>query len=402
MKKILLFAFILLLLGCDNTPKATNISSTDSVANELITIDYSNLLIDSGSELLLSEIADSISYIPLASDVLLKEVKYVTPSDTKEILVQSNNTLYKYDNSGKYIGRVFSTGRGPNEAIAVLQPMVNRKKREVMVSDYASNSYKIFGIDDGKLIRQLPITTDDWKSTVRISDYSGDMISYIQINRSFESTPESCNPYNKHLLEVKNIATDNMVYQHPNPDSSFRYKITDRMMTQKNNELLVGDVSGKRWFNIVDMDTIYTTTDFKDVVPVFVLKQPKASLDFRSSTMGYYGALDKSKIEYSRIENIVLTDRFVIVYRESFADGMTVYYDVKSSKIAGFARKIKNDIDGVSDLDLRQMLMRGSVNDNKIYFALDATKIMDNNKGDRFKGLNEYSNPIVMVIHLKK
>lgn len=62
----------------------------------------------------------------------------------------------------------------------------------------------------------------------------------------------------------------------------------------------------------------------------------------------------------------------------------SICYDIKSRITVGFNTIIKNDIDGVSDLDLRSLLNLGSVYDNKIYFAIDALKIVDNGKASKF------------------
>lgn len=363
-------------------------------------IDYTKHKFESGSQIKLSEIAESINYIRVADNVLLGDLmfSYTMPVNDKYFIIFSNGLVHRYDNSGKYINRVYSSGRGPKEAIVSTKPILNRTKGNVTVL-CNTGEYKVFRLD-GQLVETYSAKRNSSVDIFPIG-YLDNYEIITTTNNSPRTTPQSCNPYNKYLLEVKDIQTKKEVYRYPNPYSDFRYKVVSNRFGVDFYHAFCGKVLNKYWFNFKNMDTIYTTSNFTTITPAFVLKSMEPRYDFKSWFMGNNGAMDKGKLGHSSIENISLSDRFVFTLFGT-SQYLSGYYDTKTRTAKLFEKIIKNDIDGVADVSMIKLMRHGEIYNNKIYVLIDALDIIDSGKGSKFPGLTESSNPILMVINLKK
>lgn len=365
-------------------------------------IDFSKLEIEKGSQIKLSDIAESVSYIRLSNAPLIGDVWFsnIYPVDENQFFIFSNGLMHRYDGLGKYMGKLYNSGRGPNEAIVHIAPVLNQAKGQVLVIDYASNSYKVFSTD-GKFIEKRVYTSNNGLTNLHTIGYVDNYEFTHTSNDSPRITPESCNPYNPILLEVKDMKTDKIVFRYPNPYANFRYKVISRNFGIDSYPAFCGKIPGKYWFNFRNIDTIYTTSNFSNITPAFVIKPKEPRRTFKDVFMGNNGASDKSKIDHSYIENITLSDRFVFILFG--VNGYhSAYYDARSGKTTLFEMIIKNDIDQVMDINMIMLMRQGAVYNNKAYVLIDAMAIVDNGKASKFPGLTENSNPVLMVINLKK
>lgn len=406
MKMLFLTLICTTLFGCGSSPN-TNQSATinaDTVAtinaDAMVTIDLRNLKFTKNSVLNLSEIADSVTFVKLSQTVLLSDVRSISIMDeTNEILVFSDNLLYRYDKSGNYIGKVFNSGRGPNEAICYMPPIVNSQQKFVTIDDNISNYYKTIDFTGNIISRQ-----DKWTNGVRktVVGYSDNLEVSYKKNDSYLSSPNSCNIYGDYLVEVNDISTKKNIYNLPNPDKDFRYqsKNTLSSVTLSENFLYFNKTTNYCYFSIANADTIYRTTNFMDVEAKFSIKLSEPRHTVKSYMMQYNGAHDKSRSGYLISGRRLFSDRYFFFNFYKTPDIATICYDNALNTTIEFD-KIKDDVGG-SGIEIPVRVHQLFSYNNKLYHPIDALTILDSGNASKFKGLTEDSNPMIMVIHLKK
>lgn len=395
--------FCLAIFSCKsslNDIAKVNLTVSDSLAqNEPIVVDYSKLPLKKGSYLNLSNIAESISYTTLSNDVLLGDTKtmstYVVNEDV--MIIYYGMMAYKFNiNTGAYLGAVYSKGRASNESVAPERPTIDRANNVLISSDMGTQTFKKFNINKkGDLLDR---SAKDYGKKF----YIGYLDNYEVTHSTFRKNGNR-NPYGENLLDVRDTKSGELVYSYPNPYHGFEFKPTGgNSSIELSAKVFIGKLSDNSyWFNFKNIDTLYTTTDFRRVKPYIVIKPTEPRLSFTDIIKQDNGAFDKYKITHSRIGQLALSDRFLFVgaYSTSYYH---VVYDIKKKTTKLFDRTVRNDIDSVADIDLCYALNFDQIIDNKLYILIDALKIFDNNKQDKFPGLKEDSNPVLMIVTLKK
>lgn len=375
-----------------------NILAQNSSQSQIQSIDLSQIN-QSERKLKLSDIAQSISYIQLSRNIPLAEINYIKPIDNGQFLIYSNGMVYRFDATGKCINSLFKSGRGPIDVVCHTIPAVNLSNRFVSIWDNASAYYKLYNFEGDFLS----------KKDKKINDMRYDIVGYhnnLEIawlkKDNWLSTPEKCNPFGEHLFTVTDLSSKKIIYQFKNPDANNSFKITGDRFVLLNSFLFLSNANNKLWFNIRDRYEIYSTSDFKDIKQEYTIVPKKLHDDFTSTTMKCFsGNSDKSTRNNFRIEDVMITDRYVLIQFWENLKLAIAYYDKKTGKTDGFST-IENDIDNIANFDIYQLSSTNSHSDNKLYVAIDATKIIDAGHASKFKGLNEDSNPVIMVVHLKK
>lgn len=396
-----IFYFLLLstiLFGCDTIVKSTQSMAVDD--DSLVNINLRNLEFAKNRVLNLSEIADSVTFIRLSQNVLLSEVQSISIIDeSNEILLLSNSLVFRFDKNGQYINKIFSSGRGPNEAVCFTPPIINSQQKLVTVDDNVSFYYKTFSLT-GSLISKQVKTNDEFER--RIVGYSDEFeISYTK-NFSNFLTPDSCNVYGDYLVEVNDIVNKKTVYNLINPDKDFRYQATDKLTAISLIEdfLYFDKVTHYCYFSISNTDTIYQTTNFTDVKAKYYIQLDEPRYDMKSYMMQQNGAYDKSRSGYLKSGPRKFTDRYFFLQFYKKPDKTSVCYDTSTGSVVEFDT-IKDDIGG-SEIEIPILIDQLFQHKNKLYYSIDALTILDNGKVGKFPELTENSNPVIMVVHLKK
>lgn len=395
--KLFTLLFVALLLSCASTP---NNKKKPINPDPVVTIEFPKLKFDDTAVLKLSDIADSISYISLSNDILLSEIGYIKQAKNNNFIILSNNMVYQYDQSGKYINRLFNSGRGPQDAICLTKPIINSERKYITVDDNFSQFYKKYSFYGNYISKEQKTENEIHKNIVGYIDAFE--ISYNKDNLYMTSS-DSCNIYGDYLMYVKNTDTNSDVYKMVNPYKDFRLtpKAKGGAVSIEERFMFVQDTKNGILFNIADIDTIYQTTDFKNVRAKYILKYNNPKRDFLATMMRTVGHSDKTKGDYISFAKAVLGDRYFLF---SFFKGLSstiVCYDTSTGSLHEFSI-IKNDIDELADIDMWMGIIQCSQNEDKLYIPIDAVTITDNGKADNFQGLTENSNPVIMVIHLKR
>lgn len=375
-----------------------NILAQNSFPSQVKTIDLSQIN-QAERKLKLSDIAQSISYIQLSRNIPLAEINYIKPIDNGEFLIYCNSMVYRFDANGKYINSLFKSGRGPIDAVCYAEPAVDLSNRFVSINDNASSYYKMYNFE-GKFLSKKEKKLNDMKYNI-VGYHNSLEIAWLQ-KANWLSTPEKCNPFGEYFFTVTDLSSKKIVYQFKNPDANNYFKITGERFMMIPSYLFLSTANNKLWFNIRDKYEVYSTSDFKDVKQEYQIIPKKPNDDFMAMTRkSFSGDTGKSTRANFRIEDVMVTDRYVIIKFWEKLKLAIAYYDKKTGKTDGYSA-IENDIDKIATFDIYKLSSTNSHSDNKLYVAIDALKIVDAGHASKFKGLNEDSNPVIMVVHLKK
>jgi len=102
----------------------------------------------------LSTIGKEIKYIPLETrpECLLQNIMNVEFSDEYIFVNDDNNQLLQFDLTGKFIRKIGTQGRGPEEYLYMFDFCLNKATREIYILSYPSRM--VFGFD-GKFKKSL-------------------------------------------------------------------------------------------------------------------------------------------------------------------------------------------------------------------------------------------------------
>lgn len=117
--------------------------------------------IETDISLNLSEIVDSIKYIPLETNdsVLIGNNAYVAYGDTDEIFIRSNKLIYRFDTNGNFKNHIGRIGNGPGEFNLIHNISVNHNRKELYL--YVGNNNIIIYDFDGTFIKHIKLKTDN-------------------------------------------------------------------------------------------------------------------------------------------------------------------------------------------------------------------------------------------------
>ena len=111
MKYLCILLFIL--IGC--TPAQKQVMQNDAEIQHPYIIDMSELEISETPQML-SDFADSISYIRLSEEPLLPEIAltfHLYVDKNENIYIKEGSLVYKYNPKGEFIKSLFNVGQGP-------------------------------------------------------------------------------------------------------------------------------------------------------------------------------------------------------------------------------------------------------------------------------------------------
>lgn len=106
----------------------------------------------------LSDIADSLSYIKLATDTsnLIGVIDKIIPLKDRILIVDKDitQTIYIFDKSGKFIRKINKKGRGPGEYLSLNDVAVDVSNKRLIVHDDMAQKISIFTYE-GEFIEKI-------------------------------------------------------------------------------------------------------------------------------------------------------------------------------------------------------------------------------------------------------
>lgn len=150
---LFLLITFLLLAGCSTSPQKENGSYLEIKANQT----------PHEKEIILQEIAEEISYIPLETNdtMLLRGVFLSICNEGIAVMHQVDGQVFLFDGKGKAKGSISRKGGGPEEYVGMQQAVVDWKRNELFVLDYKPH-IKVYDLNGNyKRTLSMPIKVRD-------------------------------------------------------------------------------------------------------------------------------------------------------------------------------------------------------------------------------------------------
>lgn len=198
MKNILLLVLAMLFFQC-NSNKTNKQTSADE-QDKFFVIPYEDALRNKKT-IKLSEVAEDIKYIPLQTDsncLLARKPEYHFTE--QYIFVENRDHVLVFDYTGKFIRKIGTPGKGPNEIDLIRMAVVNEKDKIITVQTNWSRKTLYFSFD-GTFIESVSVP--DVLYMYSLGKYR--FVAYSNGSQGFEDyTLRLTNRNNDTLSTVKN------------------------------------------------------------------------------------------------------------------------------------------------------------------------------------------------------
>ena len=333
----------------------------------------------------ISEIFDSISYIPLKdseSHSLMSEVSKLEKVDSLFFILDKNvQKLYIYNDSGSFLKTVGRIGQGPGEYVTISDFSVDYKKKEILILDRSGRKiikYDILGnyIDSYKIdIMATKICSLGDKCAV----YTGGNDYYT--NRKKELG------YNLFFYNPDFMLQEKHFYHNPDYDNMVRDRVFDY---NHSDSTLV--------YHHSICDTVYF---FKEHGV-----NHKLVVDFGDSTLPIE-AINKGNIreyinssKYASILSVTYSSQYMFVNYSQKRRVHTILFDKAKGTMLNIDF-LRNDLDDTMFAIPYPLKIVG----NQAYYSKEASKLLFEHKKDSLilgdDVIKEDNNPVLVVGHLK-
>jgi hypothetical protein len=386
----------LLLIGCRNS----NVKKTD----QLLTFDLREL--PKITQVKLSDLGfTDIEYIPLETN----EQSIITGSDDlitgnklipgeRNFIIHRFSTILEFKNDGKFITRIGTKGRGPNEFTAAHDVNINDTNRDIYLLARWQKKFFVYS-ENGKLLRTIPFAFSPSEFQFfedKIICYSENHMGDIQNSYTLIDTTGRVIKYFPNKYPFKNhdaygIWTENLFYNFDN----------------------------KLFKKEVYSDTIfqYYKENFTPHMVILVGKKlitPEARTEFDGETLAKNYIIPLNLFEFGDYVY------YEFVYRYVIPDDVLIYSFIGSKNntfqaLFNTGQGISNDLDGGPNI-----LPKTIKDDNTIIGWVDALKLKAHIASEEFKNskpkypekkkelenlanrLKETDNPVLILVRLKK
>lgn len=177
MIKIVFILGFFILFGCSSKTSGDLRSlkeGSDSVAKEIPTVFYidKNQSYEKKS-IDVHTLAEVVDYIPLETP----DDGLIPKSDTRvesilatatEVFIVSLNKIFRFGRNGKFLNTIGRIGEGPQEYVTLIDMVLNRTKKEVIIYDGGKQSLMIYAYD-GSFLRSIPLNPN-WAVRIGLLD----------------------------------------------------------------------------------------------------------------------------------------------------------------------------------------------------------------------------------------
>ena len=108
----------------------------------------------------MSEVADSIQYIPLETTpaCLVGQIDLLIPLDTALVVVDKEiaRSVYLFGRDGHFLHQIGQRGEGPQEYASIEDVAIDRERGQVVLLDSGSERLLVYGLD-GTFVQSVPL-----------------------------------------------------------------------------------------------------------------------------------------------------------------------------------------------------------------------------------------------------
>lgn len=355
---------ILILIQTSCHTERLNQDSTTQV-NLPATISLSEIINSPQKNFNLSSIAENIEYIQLETckESILGNIQTIVPIDIGYLVVDNTESIFLFDQDGKFIWRINNKGRGPTEYLELSTPIgIDTAENEIIVPDYKElDIYDFAGNYKRKVVLQFKVSGAYVHSSGR----------YVLWRTSpFESTiAYITDREGKILKQIKNYSQSERL----NESGIQKNQATSQVEIYKDGIFL----SNK--------DTIWFLDESLKLIPWFIINSKVKGFDDRYYTFGYD----------------VLNDSIIGLFQ--FMKKEYYLYNVSTNEVSVIYDGIKDDIDNCSPVN------PWSGNGYYLISAIPPSTLINNKSNiSKISSLNnivqlikEDDNPIIRKIYLR-
>ena len=348
----------------------------------------------------LSDIADSLSYIKLATDTsnLIGVIDKIIPLKDRILIVDKDitQTIYIFDKSGKFIRKINKKGRGPGEYLSLNDVAVDVSNKRLIVHDDMAQKISIFTYE-GEFIEKIRL------------DFITTSIAYLGNNRLACYCDYINNPNYSIRSKSPNLILFDLQTRKTQSKLFFNSTINQLGITGLINNLS-STYSNDTVHLIMPLnDTVYSICNNKvqpeyyvdlGVTPQMRELQRTAS----SSKSAQETSQEDSKPQYPVICNMLESDRhnnksyygFYNPRRKTFKEGVRIW-----------EKNTDNRIPVVNDLDKTIPFMPMATDGKNFYYVMesfyfDYFRNSDNPQiANLSKTITANDNPVIVVAHIK-
>jgi hypothetical protein len=404
-KKVLILFILFSGYSCDNQSGSKETLAKENY-NNFPRINYENLLKNKNT-LYLSQIAKEVEYIKLETNnecVIANEPQYFFTDSL--IFVNNNDHVLKFSRSGKFLEKIGTSGRGPEEIDYIRTMSVLPEKNLIAIQKNSDQKLLYFSFD-GSFIKSTSIPRFQNIKVLKNGNFLGyesgnlgsEKNSFLLINEKGDSlsgvhNTDTWASLSSRSLDIRYNFEPFYIF---NDELHFKSMYNDTVFSILSNRIV------SSYF--IDMGKFKIPQELR---PERALADPTKMQIFSKKANDYFFCN-----VFESTENIFLTtanfkdwDIKYLIYNKSTGDGCLLINQNKESS------GILNDWDGGIDF-----WPKGYFENNKIYMPASALKIkevlaegnsglnfsMDKNSKLRklMSETDDTSNPIIMVITLK-
>ena len=401
MKYLCILLFIL--IGC--TPAQKQVMQNDAEIQHPYIIDMSELEISETPQML-SDFADSISYIRLSEEPLLPEIAltfHLYVDKNENIYIKEGSLGYKYNPKGEYIKSLFNVGQGPKEVILPFgDPVYNSEQQFMLVNNYGVNfkQYSLEGTYMGDF-RTIDSLDNHKRFIASIEDKD---VFYYEYH--YPKRGEEINLDGPYLWYVRSRSNDSIIYKMPN--HLFHIKATKGMYLAFGGEypLYYNKIDSNLYMRHVYQDTIFRTTDALKWEPWYVIKHHQRDTDYANLMAITVGDMAKRDVEgvYQVFEVSPLPTGVLFAYNDLNGwrkDCKTGFCKIGEKALTCSPNSFKNDLDDCLK-SIRLPLCCHFQRNGYLYVLISTPDFFEEGAKPPFPDLTEDSNPVLVKLKLKK
>ncbi|SHJ99012.1 6-bladed beta-propeller protein [Tangfeifania diversioriginum] len=361
-----------------------------------------NILEAEKSELNISEIAESIEYLPLAGDSVLATIMKVVHANGDYYVKDNKSKFLRFDKNGNLKNQIGRRGKGPGEYRYVSNFVVH-PNGNVYISGGKEGKIMVFS-PEGKFLRTFDISQ---KYVSNFEVFNDNFLLYF--GPGAEHIPE-----NMEIVDTNGTVLKTFTNQ---------YKFErGKAILSFTGECIMYPLNGKLYFKEIFSDTLFYF-DGEEKIPKIILNsgdnrfspeaRTKAIKDLSADPRNPSNALIESVIQRSLFES----SRYLFYSYGFNKKGHILILDKKSGQQTEIDREvgIRNDLDGGPNITLKM-----NKNDNTILAWVDAFELKSHVASEAFKNstpkypekkkeleeladsLSENDNPVLMLVKLKE
>ena len=405
MKNTFFLILFLFLLSCQNSSKDKH---NEYSIIDLTEVEYSE------SPQLLSDFVESIEYIKLSEDPLLTDARKINLFEDKKgnFYLDVPGGLFKYASDGSFIKNLIRIGQGPNEINHKINAIFSLEQEFILIDDNGKSYYQKISLDGDFLDRISSSIIVDGKHLGKrnIYDYWKNFELYKWSSKhGLPNQGEYINRDSLYFFYIKDLNTDSDIYKMKNHHFHIKGKIDGNWYQNYSYPTYRGELNDSTcWVKPLFVDTVYCTTNWTDVRPLYVIQKGSSTSDYEWEIKLFAGDRNVSRSELTN------KDRLIDVL--ALENGILFTYFVESGKLGAgfcpangkaetFSKLFKNDVDEFCPpLNMERRIANRNFfqKEGYIYTLVNAFEFFEEGAKPPFSDLTEESNPVIVKLKLKK